>query len=98
MIDYSQEFSQKAKELFPSWIQLHDAIANNEEDSVRIELGNIKTLIEPESIVNAFKEGKLPKLYKDAARMVAIRELEEMWYEQYDKSNEEINNKNILIG
>ena len=98
-IDYSEHFRFSAIKVFPEWKQLHDAINNNESDSVRIELGSIPIQIEPDEIIVAFNEGRLKQLYERAKRLIKIRELENMWYDEFDRSQEEIINRNqINIG
>lgn len=96
IIDYSKNFRLNAMCVFPGWKQLHDAINNNETDSVRMAIGAIRIQIEPDEVVVAFEQGKLKQLYDRAKKMVAIRELENMWYDEYDKSETEINNKHQL--
>lgn len=96
MIEYSDEFAAKAKELFPSWEKLNEAIANNEESSVRIAIGDIKVLIEPEEVVKAFQDGQLKSLLNKAKHLCAVKELENMWYTEYDKSSEDILQRNQI--
>ena len=96
IIDYSNDFTEKAKIVFPKWKQLHEAISYNESDSVRIALGSIKTLISPNEVVTAFDTGQISKLYHRARQLKEVVELENMWYEEFDRSEEEITQKNQL--
>ena len=42
-------------------------------------------------IVDAFENGRLKDLYDNAKKMIEIRDLENMWYDEFDKSEIEIN-------
>ena len=95
-IDYSKEFREQAKLVFPKWKQLQQAIEYNDGDNVRIALGNIKMYFNPEEVAKAFDTGKIASLYKKAKQLVAAKELENSWYNEYDRSYEDIFQRNEI--
>ena len=96
IIDYSPSFKAKAMEVFPRWKQLHQAINYNDGDSVRIILGNIHVQLQPEEVIKAIHEGTIKSLYDRAQHLVEVRNLENMWYEEFDRSSEEIEQRNEI--
>jgi hypothetical protein len=96
IIDYTKEFREQAKLVFPKWRQLLRAIEYNDGDGVRIALGNIKTHLSPEEVAKSFDTGKISSLYKKAKQLIAVKELENSWYNEYDRSYEEITQRNEI--
>ena len=88
IINYSKEFLDKTKEVFPNWLSLHAKIKKNE--SIEDSLKRISTNFSPYRICRYFKEGQLIALQKAAKRQIAITELSGMWYNEKEKMEKEL--------
>ena len=85
MFTYPQEFVEKAKQIYPSWDDLHFLLGQNSKRVGGLLYDARGLSIDEDQIVSLFRNNKQDKVLEAAKRAQAKRELYNEWSEIVDK-------------